>query len=212
MSSLAASLQLPERSYAADVCHPLAVVACADSTVTVISLENGPVERCRYDLQRCGTMSNQVRAVAIHRMGEGEDGMAWAVSRTDGQVDFQHLLKRKRDFSLKCHVHLDIIHNVQNAYAVNDLSFQPGSTVLATVGSDAQYQFWDLSNRCRIKRSSRCDQPLTKCAFDPHGDIFAYAVSYDWSMGHEYFDPKVMPQIFLKSVDDDEDLPYRRKD
>ncbi|KAH8320823.1 hypothetical protein KR067_010697, partial [Drosophila pandora] len=209
MSSLAASLLLPERSYAADVCHPLAAVACADNTVTVISLENGPVERCRYELKPSGSMSSQVRALAIHKMGQGEAGMAWAVSKTDGWVNFQHLLNRNRDFSLKCHVDLDVIHNVHNAYAVNDLSFQPGSTVLATVGSDGQYQFWDHSTRYRLQRSSLCDQPLTKCAFDAHGDIFAYAVGYDWSMGHEYFDPKVMPQIFLKSMVDP-DLPSRQ--
>ncbi|KAH8327305.1 hypothetical protein KR074_009751, partial [Drosophila pseudoananassae] len=210
MSSMAASLQLPERSYAADVCHPLAVVACADSSVIAISLENGPLEKGRYEVPRCGTLSNQVRSLAIYKAGPDEGGMGWALSRIDGRVNFQHMLNSQtRDFIMKCHV--DVDHNEKNdVFAVNDLSFQPQTRVLATAGSNGQYKFWDHDNRRMIKQRSVSDMPLTKCTFNGQGDIFAYAVGYDWCMGHKYFDPNVMPQIFLKSVECDRHRKYRR--
>nr|XP_017096536.2 protein Rae1 [Drosophila bipectinata] len=210
MSAMVASLQLPERSYAADVRHPLAVVACADSSVIAISLENGPVEKGRFKVPRCGTLSNQVRSLAIYNAGQDEGGMGWALSRIDGRVSFQNLLNsQNRDFMMKCHV--DVDHNEKNdVFAVNDLSFQPGTHVLATAGSNGQYKFWDYNNRRLIKQRSVSDMSLTKCTFNGKGDMFAYAVGYDWCMGHDYFDPNFTPQIFLKSVEHVRHRKYRR--
>lgn len=69
----------------------------------------------------------------------------------------------------------------QDIYAVNDIAFHPGHGTLATVGSDGSYSFWDKDARTKLKSSETLDQPLTKCAFNHSGQIFAYAVGYDWS-------------------------------
>lgn len=69
----------------------------------------------------------------------------------------------------------------QDIYAVNDIAFHPIHGTLATVGSDGSYSFWDKDARTKLKSSEPLDQPLTKCAFNHSGQIFAYAVGYDWS-------------------------------
>lgn len=64
---------------------------------------------------------------------------------------------------------------------VNDISFHPVHGTLSTVGSDGRFSFWDKDARIKLKTSEQFDQPLTACNFNPQGNIFAYATSYDWS-------------------------------
>jgi mRNA export factor len=65
---------------------------------------------------------------------------------------------------------------------VNDIKFHPSHGTLATVGSDGRYCFWDKDARTKLKTLEHAvDQPITCCAFNGDGQIFAYAVSYDWS-------------------------------
>ena len=52
---------------------------------------------------------------------------------------------------------------------------------LATVGSDGRFSFWDKDARTKLKNSESMEQPITRCCFNARGEIFAYAVSYDWS-------------------------------
>ena len=66
-------------------------------------------------------------------------------------------------------------------FQVNDISFHPVHGTLSTVGSDGKFSFWDKDARTKLKTSEQFDQPLTACSFNPHGNIFAYATSYDWS-------------------------------
>ncbi|KAH8401125.1 hypothetical protein KR009_003167, partial [Drosophila setifemur] len=196
----AASMDMPERCYAADLCHPLAVVACADGTIVAISLETGPVERDRFVAPRYGTLSNQVRSVAIYK-GSGERPVGWALGRNDGRVCFQHLMnKTSRDFTLKCHVHVDLVANMQDTYPVHDVRFHPVHQTMASVGSEGQYQFWDPSTRCKILQGPTFDQPLTKCSISGDGELMAYALGYDWAKGYTHFDTKKKPHIFLHPV------------
>lgn len=74
----------------------------------------------------------------------------------------------------------------QDIYAVNDIAFHPVHGTLATVGSDGSYSFWDKDARTKLKSSETLDQPLTKCAFNHNGQIFAYAAGYDWSKVPHY--------------------------
>ena len=64
---------------------------------------------------------------------------------------------------------------------VNQVLFHPVHGTLATVGSDGRYSYWDKDARTKLKTSEAMQQPITCCAFNPSGDIFAYAVGYDWS-------------------------------
>ena len=64
---------------------------------------------------------------------------------------------------------------------MNGISFHPAHGTLATVGSDGRFSFWDKDARTKLKTSEQLDQPITCCCFNAHGNIFAYAASYDWS-------------------------------
>ena len=64
---------------------------------------------------------------------------------------------------------------------VNCIAFHPVHNTLATVGSDGKFSFWDKDARTKLKTSEAIDQPVSSCAFNFNGNIFAYAVSYDWS-------------------------------
>lgn len=47
------------------------------------------------------------------------------------------------------------------------------------------------------------EQPITRCAFNHNGQIFAYAVSYDWSKGHEFYNTQKKNYIFLRPCYDE---------
>lgn len=60
-------------------------------------------------------------------------------------------------------------------------AFHPIHGTLATVGSDGTFSFWDKDARTKLKPSETMEQPITRCAINHTGQIFAYSVSYDWS-------------------------------
>jgi len=84
-----------------------------------------------------------------------------------------------------------------NIYAVNDVKYHPVHNTLVTAGSDGAYSFWDTQSRRNLFHSNTKDQAITKCCFNADGQIFAYALGYDWACGHEHYDPNKKPQIFL---------------
>ena len=47
------------------------------------------------------------------------------------------------------------------------------------------------------------DQPISCCAFSSSGQVFAYAASYDWSKGHEFYSPQKKSVIYLRACYDD---------
>lgn len=64
---------------------------------------------------------------------------------------------------------------------MNDIAFHPEHGTLATAGSDGRFSFWDKDARTKLKTSEAMQQPITRCCFNAGGQIFAYAVGYDWS-------------------------------
>ena len=89
---------------------------------------------------------------------------------------------------------------------MNDITFHPVHGTLSTVGSDGRFSFWDKDARTKLKTSEACEQPITKSAFNKDGQIFAYAVSYDWSKGSEHYNPRTnhlllhaVPETEIKS-------------
>ena len=70
---------------------------------------------------------------------------------------------------------------------VNCIAFHPVHGTLATVGGDGKYSFWDKDARTKLKTSEAMDQPISSCAFNFNGNLFAYSVSYDWSKVYTVF-------------------------
>merc|ERR1712165_312847 len=79
------------------------------------------------------------------------------------------------------------------------IAIHPVHGTLATVGSDGRFSFWDKDARTKLKTSEPLDQAISCCSFSNDGQIFAYAVCYDWSKGHEFHNPQKKRHIYLRN-------------
>lgn len=197
------SIQLPERCYCADVKYPMAVVGTAGRGLIIYQLENQPQEYRKFE----SPLKYQHRCVNIFMDKKTNQPTGFALGSIEGRVAVHYVnpTNPKDNFTFKCHrANGTAGNNMQDIYAVNDIAFHPVHGTLATVGSDGRFSFWDKDARIKLKTSEQFDQPLTACNFNPQGNIFAYATSYDWSKGHEGFDPqKMKPHIFLRRCFDE---------
>jgi len=114
--------------------------------------------------------------------------MGYAVGSIEGRVSIDHVQEKDRkalDFAFKCHRDPDsgVI------YPVNSISFHEQHGTFATAGGDGGFNFWDKDNKHRLKQFQRLNQPITATAFSSDGNIFAYAVGYDWSKGAAHHNP-----------------------
>ncbi|XP_051562646.1 mRNA export factor-like isoform X4 [Myxocyprinus asiaticus] len=202
------SLQMPERCYCADVVYPMAVVATAERGLIVYQLENQPSEFRRID----SPLKHQHRCVAIFKDKQNKP-TGFALGSIEGRVAIHYINPpnpAKDNFTFKCHRSNGTnTATPQDIYAVNAISFHPVHGTLATVGSDGRFSFWDKDARTKLKTSEQLDQPITACCFNNNGNIFAYASSYDWSKGHEYYNPQKKNYIFLRNAA--EELKPRNK-
>uniref|UniRef100_A0A1B0AIA7 Uncharacterized protein n=1 Tax=Glossina pallidipes TaxID=7398 RepID=A0A1B0AIA7_GLOPL len=193
------AINLPERCYCADVDYPMAVVGTAGRGLIIYSLESSPTEFKRQE----SPLKYQLRTISIFR-DKKKAPTGYALGSIGGCVGIQYVnpLNPKDNFTFQCHRSSGSA-GFQDIYAVNDIAFHPVHGTLVTVGSDGNFSFWDKDARTRLKFSKTMDQSITKCSFNANGQIFAYAVGYDWSKGHEYFNPTKKPQIFLRSCYED---------
>ena len=112
------------------------------------------------------------------------------------------------------------------------------NTTFTTAGSDGTFHFWD---RISHTRCARYDMPsatalpaaaatvlhknstnvgteagLTRAAilttaFNRDGSLFAYAVGYDWSLGHTVNSPNYPNRLVLHTVTAQDALPTAKK-
>ncbi|KAF5274414.1 hypothetical protein FQA39_LY07294 [Lamprigera yunnana] len=199
-SSPMMSITLPERCYCADVDYPMAVVGTAGRNIIVYQLEGKPQEFKRLE----SPLKYQHRCVSIFR-DKKKSPTGYALGSVEGRVAIQYVnpINPKDNFTFKCHRSNGTPNGYQDIYAVNDIAFHPVHGTLATVGSDGSFSFWDKDARTKLKPSELMEQPITCCAFNHNGQIFAYAVSYDWSKGHEFYNPMKKNYIFLRSCYDE---------
>jgi mRNA export factor len=94
-------------------------------------------------------------------------------------------------------------------YAVNSIAFHQRHGTFATAGSDGTYVFWDKDSKHRLKASNRLGNAITAAAFNKDGNIYAYALGYDWSKGVEFWDKSKPNAIYLRGVQDAEVRPRR---
>ncbi|XP_020800154.1 mRNA export factor-like [Drosophila serrata] len=195
-------LNLPGRAYAADTMNTLAVVACSDQKVLTFSIEGSYKDTRQWDCPTIGGTNSQVRALAITKGSTAQQPIGWFLAKSDGRVIMQPVQPYVHDtWSFECHrkeiskgTHYDV-------YAVNDIKMNHERKTLATVGSDGSYEFWDCINRSRLMRNSaQAPESITKCSLSANGQVFAYAVGYDWAQGYEYHDPAKKPKIYMRSV------------
>ncbi|XP_064626750.1 mRNA export factor-like [Lineus longissimus] len=196
------TIPLPERAYCADVLYPMAVVGTAGRGLIIYQLENQPQEFKKID----SPLKYQHRCVSIFPDKKTNQPVGFALGSIEGRVAIHYVnpTNPRDNFTFKCHRSNGTPNGVQDIYAVNDISFHPVHGTLATTGSDGRFSFWDKDARTKLKTSEQLDQPIAASAFNAQGNIFAYAASYDWSKGHEGYDPaKMKPHILLRSCFDE---------
>ncbi|KAF1331616.1 Wd domain-containing protein, partial [Globisporangium splendens] len=191
-----ATLQLSERVYAMDVKYPLLVVATADRLIHVVDLRQP--SQIYKSIQ--SNLKFQTRTVACF-----PDATGFAVGSIEGRCAIQHVEDKDKkyvaafccylsnDFAFKCH------RDGTNIYPVSSIAFHPFGT-FSTTGGDGSFCFWDKDARQKLKTFTTCNQSITLGKFNKVGDIFAYAVSYDWSGGVEKYNQSQPSVIRLHSV------------
>ncbi|XP_072045285.1 LOW QUALITY PROTEIN: mRNA export factor-like [Amphiura filiformis] len=202
------TIQLPERCYCADVVFPMAVVGTAGKNIIIYQLDNQPTEFKRME----SPLKYQHRCVAIFKDKKNMP-TGFALGSIEGRcaIQFVQAANPKDNFTFKCHRSNGTSSYYQDIFAVNAIAFHPEHGTLSTAGSDGKFSFWDKDARTKLKTSEQMEQPITACAFDAKGSIFAYAVSYDWSKGHEQYNPQKKNYIFLRGNATEELRPRNRK-
>ncbi|KAH8409650.1 hypothetical protein KR222_004169, partial [Zaprionus bogoriensis] len=189
-SSPLLSLTLPDRCYGADVMYPLAAVTCANNCIMTYSLDRRVVEYSRVE----SLLQQQLRCISIYRDKDGPTG--FVVAGIEGCTAVHNLLEPQSNYVFRSHFSTCEL-GYRNIYAVNDLRHHPVHNSLVSAGSDGVYMCFDIVRGKKLFASSTKSQALTKCCFSADGQIFAYALGYDWTKGYEHYDPSKKPQIFL---------------
>lgn len=180
-------VQLSDRVYCMDVRAPLLVVGTADRKLRVYDIRK-PQEVFH---EKMAQLKYQFRCLATF-----PDQTGYAVGSIEGRVSIDHVQEKDRktlDFAFKCHRD----HDSGVIYPVNSISFHEQHGTFATAGGDGGFNFWDKDNKHRLKQFQRLNQPITATAFSADGNIFAYAVGYDWSKGAAHHNPATSRKYIL---------------
>eukprot|EP00123_Amoebidium_parasiticum_P015856 comp23178_c0_seq1/m.37554 comp23178_c0_seq1/g.37554 ORF comp23178_c0_seq1/g.37554 comp23178_c0_seq1/m.37554 type:complete len:358 (-) comp23178_c0_seq1:240-1313(-) len=196
----------PERVYDASVSFPLAVTALAERKIMVYDLRNPGKEQ----QMNTSALKFQTRCIAAFPRRPTNPGEGYALGSIEGRVSMRFVGypedAKDPHFSFKCHREQTqgIGRNNPKIYSVNSIAIHPLYGTFATAGSDGVFNFWDGDSKQRLKAYSQCKwsngepAPITCSDFSPNGAVYAYALSYDWSKGHEYYDRNIhKPTILL---------------
>lgn len=86
------------------------------------------------------------------------------------------------NFSFKCHRDGgQTLRDKASVYAVNCINWNPVHGTFSTAGADGGFAFWDKDSRQKLKTFPKVGSPISSTCFNRNGNIFAYAVSYDWN-------------------------------
>ncbi|KUI52483.1 Nucleoporin GLE2 [Cytospora mali] len=198
-STPAATLQCQERVYTMDIRDNLLVVGTADRYINVVNLAQP--DKFYKTLQ--SPLKWQTRVVSCFT-----DAAGFAIGSIEGRCAIQYVEEKdaNSNFSFKCHRDPPQ-GNVTNVYAVNDISFHPVHGTFSTAGSDGTFHFWDKDAKHRLKGYPNVGGSITATNFNRNGNIFAYAISYDWSKGYQANTQQQPVKIMLHPIQQDECKP-----
>lgn len=197
-----ASIECKERVYSMDVRgNEMLVVGTADRYIHVIDLKNPTA----FFKTVQSPLKWQTRVVSTFT-----DGSGYAVGSIEGRCAIQYVEDKDQNnnFSFKCHRETPTGQNDRsNVYAVNAISFHPQHGTFSTAGADGTFHFWDKDAKHRLKGYPQVGGTISATDFNMTGNIFAYAVSYDWSKGYAFNNPQYPNKIMLHPVQGDECKP-----
>jgi len=196
-----ASLTCPDRVYTMDLRSKLLVVGMAERHISVVNLDNPTA----WFKPITSPLKWQTRVVSCFL-----DATGFAIGSIEGRCAMQHIDDKDQgaNFSFKCHRQQDTAdRNLSRVYRVNAISWHPVHGTFSTAGSDGTYHFWDKDAKHRLKGYPEVGGPIVSTAFNHSGDIFAYAVAYDWSKGFSHHNASSPNRIMLHPVSGDECKP-----
>lgn len=170
----AASVTCQDRVYTMDIKGDLCVIGTADKYINVINLKNPTT----FYKTMQSPLKWQTRAVSCFT-----DSAGFAIGSIEGRCAIQYVEEKdsSSNFSFKCH--RDTGATTTSVYALNAISFHPVHGTFSTAGSDGTFHFWDKDAKHRLKGYPEVGGSIVATGFSKDGNIFAYAVSYDWSKG-----------------------------
>lgn len=197
-----ATVSLPERVYAMDCVHPLLTVATAERNICVINLS----EPTKIFKLAMSPLKFQTRSLACFIKGDG-----YAIGSVEGRCAIQNIDEKNasQNFSFRCH--RNQAGNSADVYSVNSIAFHPQYGTFSTAGSDGTFSFWDKDSHQRLKSYPNVGGTISCSTFNRTGDIFAYAISYDWSKGYTFNNAQLPNKIMLHPVPQDEIKPRPKK-
>ncbi|KAG5965889.1 RNA export factor gle2 [Claviceps humidiphila] len=195
----AATVTCQDRIFAMDVKDNLCVIGTADRYINVIDMRNP--SKIYKTLQ--SPLKWQTRVIRCFN-----DSAGFAIGSIEGRCAIQYIEDKNSsyNFSFKCHRD-PVVNGSAPCYAVNDISFHPVHGTFSTAGSDGTFHFWDKDAKHRLKGYPKVGGSITATAFSKTGNIFAYAVGYDWSKGHQQNTPSYPLKVMLHPVTGDECKP-----
>lgn len=196
-----AAVECQDRVYTMDVKNKLLVVGTADRYINIINLDNPT----KFYRTMQSPLKWQTRVVSCFI-----DATGFAVGSIEGRCAIQYVEEKdsSSNFSFKCHRETPPgQRDVNNIYSVNDITFHPVHGTFSTSGSDGTFHFWDKDAKHRLKGYPAVGGTISSTAFNRTGNIFAYAVSYDWSKGYSANTQQLPNKVMLHPVAPDEAKP-----
>tara|TARA_R110002050_G_scaffold53574_1_gene121781 strand:- start:447 stop:899 length:453 start_codon:yes stop_codon:yes gene_type:complete len=132
---------------------------------------------------------------------QGRDPIGFALGSIEGRVAIQYVspnIPTSQNFAFKCH------RKSNSVYPVNSIDFHPKFGTFSTSGGDGGFNFWDKDSKQRLKQFNTACTSISVGKFNANGEIFGYAVSYDWCEGIQGFNPDMKNVILLRKVMDNE--------
>ena len=200
-SNPVATVPCQERVYSIDSKDKMLVIGTADRYINVVSLDK-PTE---FYKTMQSPLKWQTRVVTCF-----SDATGFAVGSIEGRCAIQYVEEKdsSSNFSFKCHRQTPPGSRDQsNVYSVNAISFHPVHGTFSTAGSDGTFHFWDKDAKHRLKGYPEVGGTISSTAFNRNGNVFAYAVSYDWSKGYANNTPQGVNKVMLHAVQPDECKP-----
>ncbi|KIW05102.1 uncharacterized protein PV09_03659 [Verruconis gallopava] len=199
----AMSVNMQDRVYTMDVRNnSIMVVGCAERYINIFDLSSSNPSQFKTVQS---PLKWQTRVVSCFT-----DATGFAVGSIEGRCAIQYANEKdsSKNFSFKCHRASDTTaRDTTKVYAVNAISFHPIHGTFSTAGSDGTFHFWDKDAKHRLKGYPEVGGSISATSFNRNGNIFAYAVSYDWSKGYAYNTPGYPNKVMLHPVAGDECKP-----
>ena len=200
-SNPVASITCQDRVYSMDTKDKLLVIGTAERYIDIINLDK-PGE---FYKTISSPLKWQTRVVTSFT-----DATGFAVGSIEGRCAIQYVEEKdaSSNFSFKCHRQTPPNNrDISNVFSVNAISFHPVHGTFSTAGSDGTFHFWDKDAKHRLKGYPEVGGTISSTAFNRTGDIFAYAISYDWSKGYSVNTPQLPNKVMLHPVQGDECKP-----